>query len=93
MPLRKKSNLLSKVTQMLMPATKKIRELMPAGFLRLLSDRTGCANDPTLTTVIARERHTSKYWPAVLELAEKTDPAGYATWAEANPEKLPKVAA
>jgi hypothetical protein len=74
---------------MLMSTTKKMRELMPAGFLRLLSDRTGCANDPTLTTVIARERHTSKYWPAVLALAEETNPADFATWAIANPEKLP----
>lgn len=76
-----------------MSTTKKIRELMPPGFLRTLSDITGCTNDPVLTTVIARERHTSKYWPAVLELAEKTDPAGYADWVAANPEKLPKVAA
>jgi hypothetical protein len=76
-----------------MSTTKKMRELMPAGFLRTLSDNTGCTNDPTLTTVIARERHTSKYWPAVLKLAEETDPNGFAEWVAANPEKLPKVAA
>jgi hypothetical protein len=78
---------------MLMSSTKKMRELMPAGFLRLLSDRTGCANDPVLTTVIARERHTSKYWPAVVKLAQETNPAGYDDWATANPEKLPATVA
>jgi len=74
-------------------APQRIRELMPAGFSRTLVERTGCKQKQTMSDVVLSENPRAKYWPAVLQLAEETDPAGYAAWAAANPEKLPAVAA
>ncbi|MVN78944.1 hypothetical protein GO988_21655 [Hymenobacter sp. HMF4947] len=73
-------------------APPKMRQLMPEGFLGTLADRTGCTSIPDLSQIVLRERVKSKYWPAVLALAEATNPQGYAAWAQANPDKLPAVA-
>lgn len=73
-------------------APPKLRQLMPEGYLSLLADRTGCTSMPDLSQIVLRERSTSKYWPAVLALAEATNPTGYAAWVAANPDKLPAVA-
>ncbi len=69
----------------------KLRDLMPDGFLGTLADKTGCTSVPDLSQIVRRERSRSKYWPAVLALAEATNPQGYAAWAAANPDKLPAV--
>ena len=74
------------------PPPPGIRNLMPEGFLGILADRTGCTSMPDLSQIVLRERSTSKYWPAVLALAEATNPQGYAAWVAANPDKLPAVA-
>jgi len=74
-----------------MDKSPKIRELMPPGFLPLLCDRTSSANLSNMSQVVNLENHRSKYWPAVLALAEATNPQGYAAWAAANPDKLPAV--
>jgi len=68
-----------------------IRELMPDGYLSQLIDRTGSKSYSNLAQIVRSQHHTSKYWPAVLSLAEATNPAGYAAWVEANPDKLPVV--
>lgn len=73
-------------------APPKLRQLMPEGYLSLLADRTGCTSMPDLSQIVLRERSGSKYWPAVLALAEATNPQGYAAWAAQNPDKLPTVA-
>jgi hypothetical protein len=65
---------------------------MPEGFLGILADRTGCTSMPDLSQIVLRERTRSKYWPAVLKLAEETNPQGFAIWAAANPDKVPAVA-
>ena len=70
-----------------------IRKLMPEGFLGTLADRTGCTSMPDLSQIVLRERTNSKYWPAVLKLAEETNPTGFATWAAANPDKVPAAVA
>lgn len=70
-----------------------IRDLMPPRFLPTLCKSTGTANLSNMSQVVGLENTASKYWPAVLALAEATNPAGYAEWAEANPDKLPKMAA
>jgi hypothetical protein len=69
----------------------KIRDLMPQGYLAQLVDRTGCASYSNLAQLVRNQHSTSKYWPAVLALAEVTNPQGYAAWVEANPDKLPVV--
>lgn len=74
-------------------APQRIRELMPAGFTRILRELTSCRDRSAISDLVTTENAGSKYWHAVLELAEKTDPAGYAAWAAANPDKLPAVAA
>ena len=74
------------------PPPPGIRKLMPEGFLGTLADRTGCTSMPDLSQIVLRERTNSKYWPAVLALAQETNPQGYATWAAANPDKVPTVA-
>lgn len=71
----------------------KIRQLMPPGFVSLLATDTGLTDPAAISKLVNYEQHTRRGWPEVLALAEKTDPAGYAAWAAANPEKLPKVAA
>jgi hypothetical protein len=62
---------------------------MPAGFSRTLVERTGCKQKQTMSDVVLSENPRAKYWPAVLQLAEETDPTAYAAWAAANPDKLP----
>jgi len=74
-------------------ASPSVRDLMPSGYLSILADRTNSTSTPDLAQIVLRERYSSKHWPAVLALAEETNPEGYAQWAAANPEKLPKVAA
>jgi hypothetical protein len=68
-----------------------IRNLMPEGFLGTLADRTGCTAMPDLSQIVLRQRSRSKYWSAVLQLAQETNPEGYTAWAAANPDKLPAV--
>jgi hypothetical protein len=74
------------------PPPPSIRKLMPEGFLGTLADRTGCTSVPDLSQIVRLERSRSKYWPAVLKLAKETNPQGFASWAAANPDKLPAVA-
>jgi hypothetical protein len=76
-----------------MQTPAKIRQLMPPGFGPQLAADTGMTDPSAISRLVNYEQVTNKNWPAVLALAEKTDPAGYAAWATANPEKLPKVAA
>jgi hypothetical protein len=57
-----------------------IRELMPSGFLRMLSVRTGCKQRATISDVVLLEQTTSKYWAAVETLAKETNPEGFALW-------------
>lgn len=76
-----------------MTQAPKMRALMPPGFVGTLADRTGLTDPAAISKLVKYEQASSRYWPAVLTLAEQTDPAGYAQWAEANPDKLPKVAA
>jgi hypothetical protein len=71
------------------PSPPKLRQLMPEGFLGTLADRTGCTSVPDLSQIVLRERSSSKYWPAVLTLAQQNNPQGYAIWAAANPDKVP----
>jgi hypothetical protein len=72
--------------------TPTIRELMPPGFLPLLCKRTSSANLSNMSQVVSLENHRSAFWPEVLKLAKETNPTGYATWAAANPDKVPTVA-
>jgi hypothetical protein len=74
-------------------APLRIRDLMPLGFTRILRDRTTCRDKGAISDLVSIENPGSKYWPAVLRLAEETNPAGYAAWAAANPKKLPAIAA
>jgi hypothetical protein len=66
-----------------------IRELMPEGYTVELSRRTGCKNLSNLSQIVRLEHSVSKYWPAVLQLAEESNPEGFATWAATNPEMVP----
>ncbi|TPG66097.1 hypothetical protein EAH73_12060 [Hymenobacter nivis] len=66
---------------------------MPEGYLAQLMDRTKCMSYANLSQLVRNQHHTSKYWPAILALAEETNPEGFAAWAAANPDKLPQVAA
>jgi hypothetical protein len=69
-----------------------MRELMPDGFTRTLGQETGF-DRTVISNLVNLEQHTRRGWPAVVALAEKTNPDGYAQWAAAYPDKLPKVAA
>ena len=69
-----------------------IRDLMPDNYTVELAKLTGSKNVSNLSQIVRLEHAASKYWPAVLALAEKTNPQGYARWAAANPDKLPAVA-
>jgi hypothetical protein len=69
-----------------------IRDLMPEGYLAQLMATTGSRSYSNLAQIVRTQHYTSKYWPAVLALAEATNPVGYAAWAAANPEMLPAVA-
>ncbi|MGI4867831.1 MAG: hypothetical protein ACRYFZ_28195 [Janthinobacterium lividum] len=70
-----------------------IRELMPPGFLPLLCKRTSSANLSNMSQVVSLENHRSTFWPAVLKLAEETNPTSFAIWAAANPDKVPAAVA
>jgi hypothetical protein len=70
----------------------KIRALMPEGYLGVLVERTGCMSYSNLAQIVRNQFSNSKYWPAVLALAQETNAEGYAAWAAANPDKLPAVA-
>jgi hypothetical protein len=69
-----------------------IRDLMPDNYTVELAKRTGSKNVSNLSQIVRLEHTASKYWPAVLQLAQATNPQGYATWAAANPDKVPTVA-
>lgn len=76
----------------LMETLKKpptIRDLMPESYLGQLVASTGCKNYSNLAKIVRYEHTTSKFWPAVLALAEAAKPEAYAAWAAANPDKLP----
>lgn len=64
--------------------TPSMRELMPDGFIRTLLNTTGCKQRSTISDVVLLEQTTSKYWPAVLALAEATNPSGFARWEAAH---------
>lgn len=68
-----------------------ISDLMPEGYLAQLVASTGCKNYSNLAKIVRYEHHTSKFWPAVLALAEATDPQAYAAWVAQNPDKLPHL--
>jgi hypothetical protein len=70
----------------------RIRDLMPDNYTVELAKRTGCKNVSNLSQIVRLEHSASKYWPAVLALAEVTNPEGYAAWAAANPDMVPVVA-
>jgi hypothetical protein len=76
-----------------METPTKIRQLMPQGFGPLLADATGMTDPSAISRLVNYEQVSNRNWPAVVALAEKTNPDGFAKWAAANPEKLPKVAA
>ena len=64
--------------------TPRIRQLMPAGYLRTLQLRTNCKQKATLNDVVLSESTGSKYWPAVEALAQETNPDGFAEWQAAQ---------
>ncbi|MCC3156469.1 hypothetical protein LJ737_04425 [Hymenobacter sp. 15J16-1T3B] len=66
------------------PAAPRIRQLMPDGFLRTIAERTGCTQRATLSGVVNYEQTSSKYWPAVEQLARETNPDGFAEWQAAQ---------
>lgn len=70
-----------------------IRDLMPKGHLPKLCKQNGTANLSYMSQVVNLENDRAAAWPLVLAMAEANDPEGYAQWAAANPDKLPKVAA
>ena len=61
-----------------------MRALMPAGFLPLLCKRTKSANLSNMSQVVNLENTRSAFWPAVVQLAQETNPAGYARWEAAH---------
>jgi hypothetical protein len=69
-----------------------IRDLMPDNYTVELAKLTGSKNVSNLSQIVRLEHTASKYWPAVLALAEKTNPKGYAAWVAQNPDKVPTVA-
>ena len=73
------------------PPPPPIRDLMPENYTVILAKRTNCKNVSNLSQIVRLEHTTSKYWPAVLALAEETNPQAYAAWASANPDKLPAL--
>jgi hypothetical protein len=66
----------------------RIRELMPDNYTVALSERTGCKNVSNLSQIVRLEHTNSKYWSAVEQLAQATDPKGFAAWKEAHESKL-----
>lgn len=75
-----------------MENTPTMRELMPDGFLPLLCKRTGTANLSNMSQVVSLENTRSKAWPAVLQLAKETNPAGLAKWESAHAQPEPQAA-
>ena len=71
------------------PPPTSIRDLMPDNYTVELAKSTGSKNVSNLSQIVRLEHTNSKYWPAVLKLAQETNPQGYATWAAANPDKVP----
>jgi hypothetical protein len=69
-----------------------IKEVLGEGWFKGVALHTGVKDSGTLSRLVNLEYHTSKHWPAVLEYAQKVNPAGFATWAAANPDKVPAVA-
>jgi hypothetical protein len=69
----------------------RIRELMPDNYTVELARRTGCKNVSNLSQIVRLEHSASKYWPAVLALAEETNSTGYADWVAANSQLVPTV--
>jgi hypothetical protein len=69
-----------------------IKEVLGEGWMKPLAQLSGVKDSATLSRLVNLEYHTSKHWPAVLTLAQKTNPTGFATWAAANPDKVPAVA-
>lgn len=67
-----------------MDTSPTIRELMPAGFLPLLCKRTKSGNLSNMSQVVSLENANSRFWPAVLQLARETNPAGFARWEAAH---------
>lgn len=67
---------------MLKPPT--MRELMPAGFTRILIQRTGITDTAAISKLVNNEQTTSKHWPAVEQLAQETNPKGFAQWQAAK---------
>jgi len=86
------NNNTSKVRKMESTVSPKIRELMPEGYLAQLVALTGSKNYSNLAQIVRNEHTTSKHWPAVLALAEATNPTRFAAWVTANPDKQPAVA-
>jgi hypothetical protein len=70
---------------------QSIRDLMPDNYTVTLAQRTGCKNVSNLSQIVRLEHTNSKYWPAVLTLAQETNPQGYAAWVAAHPDKVPPV--
>ena len=71
----------------------KFHELMPPGYIATLAESTGLTDPSGISKLVRYPNPRSKYWPAAVALAEKNDPEGFARWAAAHPDKLPKVAA
>jgi hypothetical protein len=64
--------------------TPTLRELMPYGYSIAIAKATGGKNISTIVNVVSMENPNSKYWPAAVALAKKTNPEGYAKWEEAR---------
>jgi hypothetical protein len=72
-----------------MPQTAPtMRALMPEGFTRILMQGTGCRQRATISDVVVLEQTTSKYWPAVEQLAKETNPEGFAQWQAAKADAM-----
>lgn len=69
-----------------------IKEVLGEGWMKPLAQRSGVKDSATLSRLVNLEYHTSKHWPAVLEYARKVNPLGFASWAAANPDKVPAAA-
>jgi hypothetical protein len=67
----------------------KIRPLMPEGFISKLADETGMSDPAAISNMVRMQQYRKAGWPAVLALAEKHNPAGFAAWVVANPDKVP----
>ena len=72
-----------------MDTPPKMRQLMPEGFLAILADRTGSMSMQGLSQIVRFERVTSKHWPAVAQLAQETNPTGFAAWQAAKGVPVP----